>query len=266
MTLSESASSSTQAINHHEYSDCLSSVYSSTSLTNPNSLPTAPMLENDHWEHSRLRHSWKHFPALSLNHDPINNHFINNDVWSSFSKHLLDSFDNKTVENPSIPFNQDHFLKVASNLEGGTRDHAALVAYPGLESFKLLEKLGEGAFSQVYHAFDLEHKKDVAIKVIDKAHMSPYQRLAVQNEISIHSKLKHPNIISLNRHFETPSNYFLVMEWMPGGEIFQKIVELTFFSEDLSRHVIIQVAKGIHYLHHVVGVVHRYVKFPDTIT
>ncbi|KAJ1502561.1 hypothetical protein HMI55_002841, partial [Coelomomyces lativittatus] len=198
MTLSESASSSTQAINHHEYSDCLSSVYSSTSLTNPNSLPTAPMLENDHWEHSRLRHSWKHFPALSLNHDPINNHFINNDVWSSFSKHLLDSFDNKSTvrdESSVQSFTQEylkfkelnsiqlsnsqmhstHLCCIASNLEGETRDHAALVAYPGLESFKLLEKLGEGAFSQVYHAFDLEHKKDVAIKVIDKAHMSPYQ-------------------------------------------------------------------------------------------
>jgi serine/threonine protein kinase len=36
-------------------------------------------------------------------------------------------------------------------------------------------------------------------------------------------------------------------------------VRLTYFSEDLSRHVIVQVAKAIEYLHETSGVVHRYV-------
>ena len=45
-----------------------------------------------------------------------------------------------------------------------------------------------------------------------------------------------------------------------GGELFHQIVKLTYFSEDLSRHVILQVAQGIHYLHEVKGVVHRDIK------
>lgn len=46
---------------------------------------------------------------------------------------------------------------------------------------------------------------------------------------------------------------------MGGGELFHQIVKLTYFSEELSRHVIMQVASGIQYLHQVQGVVHRYV-------
>lgn len=44
---------------------------------------------------------------------------------------------------------------------------------------------------------------------------------------------------------------------MEGGELFHQIVNLTYFSEDLSRHVIMQVAQGIRYLHEERGVVHR---------
>lgn len=44
---------------------------------------------------------------------------------------------------------------------------------------------------------------------------------------------------------------------MEGGELFHQIVKLTYFSEQLSRHVILQVAHGIRYLHEERGVVHR---------
>lgn len=47
---------------------------------------------------------------------------------------------------------------------------------------------------------------------------------------------------------------------MDGGELFHQIVKLTYFSENLSRHVILQVANGIRYLHEERGVVHRDIK------
>jgi serine/threonine protein kinase len=58
----------------------------------------------------------------------------------------------------------------------------------------------------------------------------------------------------------------------PGGELFHQIVRLTYFSEDLSRHVITQVAEALEYLHEEKGVVHRFVylkmfvAFTDVIT
>ena len=48
-------------------------------------------------------------------------------------------------------------------------------------------------------------------------------------------------------------------ELVTGGEIFDRIVQLTCFSEDLARHVITQVAIAIKHRHYM-GIVHRDVK------
>jgi serine/threonine-protein kinase RCK2 len=86
----------------------------------------------------------------------------------------------------------------------------------------------------------------------------------------------HPSIVKLISFSESNEHYFLVMECktlrashvqsadrdpvMEGGELFHQIVKLTYFSENLSRHVILQVANGIRYLHEERGVVHRDIK------
>jgi serine/threonine protein kinase len=72
-------------------------------------------------------------------------------------------------------------------------------------------------------------------------------------------QLDHPNIVKLISFSESRQHYFLVLELCTGGELFHQIVRLTYFSEDLSRHVITQVAKGLEYLHEETGVVHRFV-------
>lgn len=72
--------------------------------------------------------------------------------------------------------------------------------------------------------------------------------------------IDHPSIVKLLSFFESDEHYFLVLELMEGGELFHQIVKLTYFSEDLSRHIIMQVAHGIRYLHEERGVVHRDIK------
>lgn len=71
--------------------------------------------------------------------------------------------------------------------------------------------------------------------------------------------LDHPNITRLVDFSESRQYYFIILELAPGGELFHQIVRLTYFSEDLSRHVITQVAEALEYLHEEKGVVHRYV-------
>ncbi|KAI9223750.1 kinase-like domain-containing protein, partial [Blastocladiella britannica] len=85
-------------------------------------------------------------------------------------------------------------------------------------------------------------------------------RASILKEITVHSRLNHPNIIKLLNHFETPLYYILVLELAPGGELFHRIVHLTYLSEPLARHVIVQVASAIRYLHTTCGVVHRDIK------
>lgn len=134
--------------------------------------------------------------------------------------------------------------------------------YPGLERWTLLEKMGDGAFSNVYRARDStgQHQDEVAIKVVRKFEMNSSQRANILKEVQIMRQLDHPNIVKLIDFSESRQYYYIILELCPGGELFHQIVRLTYFSEDLSRHVIIQVAKALEYLHEEAGVVHRDIK------
>jgi len=136
-----------------------------------------------------------------------------------------------------------------------------LPRYPGLERYTLLEKMGDGAFSNVYRAKDNEGQyPEVAIKVVRKFEMNSTQRANILKEVQIMRNLDHPNIVQLVEFSESKQYYFIVLELCPGGELFHQIVRLTYFSEDLSRHVIRQVADSLLYLHEEAGVVHRDIK------
>ncbi|KAJ5113065.1 hypothetical protein N7456_001599 [Penicillium angulare] len=154
------------------------------------------------------------------------------------------------------------------SLEGAStrkKSEHALPSYPGLERWLLLERIGQGAFSTVYRAKDGEKKHgEVAVKVLRKFEMDKQQLSNLQKEVHIMRSLNHPNTTSLIDAFETKQYCYIIMDLCPGGELFNQIVKLTYLSEDLSRHVIIQVAEAVKYLHLTLGVVHRDIK-PENI-
>ncbi|KAL9558725.1 hypothetical protein MBANPS3_000772 [Mucor bainieri] len=140
-----------------------------------------------------------------------------------------------------------------------------LPEYEGLQDqYDLIKKLGEGAFSNVYEAIDKKTGQHVAIKIVRKFELSQIQKASVLKEVQIMRTLNHPSIIKMLAFIENKDHFFLVLELMDGGEIFHQIVQLTYFSEDLARHCIKQVAEGIRYLHEERGVVHRDIK-PENI-
>ncbi|KAJ7904348.1 kinase-like domain-containing protein [Mycena olivaceomarginata] len=158
------------------------------------------------------------------------------------------------------------------------KDQEQMPVYKGLEHFKIVTKMGDGAFSNVFHAVDLTTNKKVAVKVVRKfelnasqngdKHLNPKfkkkprvtERANILKEVQIMRGTNHPAIVKLISFSESEEHYFLVLELMEGGELFHQIVKLTYFSENLSRHVILQVANGIRYLHEERGVVHRDIK------
>lgn len=101
------------------------------------------------------------------------------------------------------------------------------------------------------------------ILAIDRAYLehiltSPaVQRANILKEVQIMRQLDHPNVVKLVDFSESRQYYYIILELCPGGELFHQIVRLTYFSEDLSRHVIKQVADALLYLHEEAGVVHR---------
>lgn len=134
------------------------------------------------------------------------------------------------------------------------------LSYPNLPRYyKLLEVIGEGAFSTVYKARNLINGNYYAIKIINKYSLNEKQLNNITNEINIMRTLKHQNVLKLIEYFNFNDYCYLVLEYCNGGEIFNKIIEYTYFSEDLSRHVFIQVLKAVNHLHQN-NIVHRDIK------
>ncbi|CAK7272794.1 MAPK-activated protein kinase Srk1 [Sporothrix epigloea] len=184
---------------------------------------------------------------------------------AGFAQQLPEQNGQPTVKSPTKGrrVDDEEIAKiVAEEREGRSK----FPSYPGLERWELVEKMGDGAFSNVYRARDRtgSYPSDVAIKVVRKYEMNSTQRANILKEVTIMRKLDHPNIIRLLEFSEAKQYYYIVLELAPGGELFHQIVRLTYFSEELSRHVIIQVAKALEYLHEEQGVVHRDIK-PENI-
>ncbi|KAF9175515.1 hypothetical protein BGX21_001424 [Mortierella sp. AD011] len=169
-----------------------------------------------------------------------------------------------TASSNVVNSNTKHNEAVSRMIAEANQQKNTLPTYPGLEQFVLIEKMGDGAFSSVYKAHDTKANRTVAIKVVRKYDMSAHQRANILKEVQIMRQLKHRGVVELYDFSESDEHYFLVLELATGGELFHRIVKLTYFSEDLARHVIVQVAEAIRYLHEERGVVHRDIK-PENI-
>jgi calcium-dependent protein kinase len=83
--------------------------------------------------------------------------------------------------------------------------------------------LGSGAFGSVYKTANIANPKHfVAIKVLNKKNMA--ENLAyVMEEVSILNTLDHPNIVKYYETYDDNKYVYLVMEYISGMQLFQKI-------------------------------------------
>ena len=89
----------------------------------------------------------------------------------------------------------------------------------GLDKYKMLEILGEGAYGIVYRARNLETGEIVAIKMVKFEENEGVPSTAIR-EISLLKNLKHPNIVELKEtHFKKnpetgKDELYLVFEYL----------------------------------------------------
>ncbi|KAF0688081.1 hypothetical protein As57867_020176, partial [Aphanomyces stellatus] len=91
--------------------------------------------------------------------------------------------------------------------------------------FRLLEVVGEDHSSVVRKAVEYGTGATVAIKCIVKANLDALHWEALGREIDFLRQLKHPHIISLDSVYGDVDRFYLVTEYMAGGELFDRIVE-----------------------------------------
>ncbi|EGC28785.1 hypothetical protein DICPUDRAFT_59197 [Dictyostelium purpureum] len=130
--------------------------------------------------------------------------------------------------------------------------------------YNITEIIGEGTFSTVTLANNINKEEEkYAVKIISKEILDKERRTYVDWEISILSKCQHPNIIKFIEHFESEEDICLVLEWIPNGDLFDRIINKGVFSEDEALLTMKSLLSAIEYLHDR-SIVHRDIK-PENI-
>jgi len=117
------------------------------------------------------------------------------------------------------------------------------------EVYKLGKQLGEGAFSVVKEGQNRQTHDSYAIKCITKAKLSKEDEIALKDEIDVLKDFDHQHIIRLYDVFEEPQHYYLVTEKMTGGELFDRIVQKSYYNEKEARDTCEILLQAINYCH-----------------
>ena len=126
--------------------------------------------------------------------------------------------------------------------------------------YLLLDKIGEGGMGAVYRARHQHMERIVALKMLSPN--SVQQNIAAnrfRREIKAAGKLMHPNIVTAHDAGEQDGVLYLVMEYVDGEDLHQRVVRNGPMSVAEAVAVILQAAEGLNYSHKQ-NIIHRDIK------
>lgn len=134
----------------------------------------------------------------------------------------------------------------------------------GLEDFVTIKVIGKGAFGEVRLVQKRDTGKVYAMKTLYKSEMFKKDQLAhVKAERDILAGSDSPWVVSLYYSFQDDDYLYLIMEFLPGGDLMTMLIKYDVFSEDITRFYIAECVLAIEAIHKL-GFIHRDIK-PDNI-
>ena len=128
----------------------------------------------------------------------------------------------------------------------------------------LFDQIGMGTFSKVTRAFHLITEQTVAVKILDKEKIEDEIDIErIIREIEILKSIHHPNIAQMYETYSTIHNFYLMMEYVSGGDLFDYITSHNYLSERKSCYFFRQIISVLDYLI-TLGISHRDIK-PENI-
>ncbi|KAI0756166.1 kinase-like domain-containing protein [Daedaleopsis nitida] len=138
--------------------------------------------------------------------------------------------------------------------------------------YRLIQKLGSGAYGVVYKVIDTLAPSSSsaepvyhAMKVVRKAGRSAEDLVNFQREIALHSALVyHPNIVRLHEVDEDLDYFYIVLEYCPGGDLFDLIVRSPYvMCGDAVQYLFLSLIDAVQACHDS-GIAHRDIK-PENV-
>ncbi|AGO11390.1 AaceriACR142Wp [[Ashbya] aceris (nom. inval.)] len=124
------------------------------------------------------------------------------------------------------------------------------------------EVVGQGAFATVKKAVERNTGKTFAVKIINKRKVMGNVD-GVTRELEVLRRLNHPRIVSLKGFYEDDESYYLLMEFVSGGDLMDFVAAHGSVGEDAGREITRQILEAVRYIHEQ-GISHRDLK-PDNI-
>lgn len=139
-------------------------------------------------------------------------------------------------------------------------DKAVPPAQISIGNYLLGDTLGVGTFGKVKIAVHQLTRHKVAVKILNREKIKSLDVVGkIRREIQNLKLFRHPHIIKLYQVISTPTDIFMVMEYVSGGELFDYIVKNGKLKEYEARRFFQQMISGVDYCHRHM-IVHRDLK------
>nr|POE56890.1 serine/threonine-protein kinase cot-1 [Quercus suber] len=132
------------------------------------------------------------------------------------------------------------------------------------QNYNTLKIIGKGAFGEVRLVQRKHDGKIYALKSLIKAEMHKKDQLAhVRAERDILANADSPWLVKLHTSFQDSTFLYMLMEFLPGGDLMTMLIKYEIFSEDITRFYMAEITLAIEAVHKL-GFIHRDIK-PDNI-
>ncbi|KAI8646229.1 camp-dependent protein kinase 3 [Parasitella parasitica] len=119
-----------------------------------------------------------------------------------------------------------------------------------LGDFLIKQTVGTGSSARVHLAQSKVNGKYYAIKALNKKDLVTKRQIEhANNERDVLGSVSHPFLVKLWGSFQSETHVFLVMDYIPGGELFRQLRKEKKFTEDEAKFYAAEVVLAIEYLH-----------------
>lgn len=88
-----------------------------------------------------------------------------------------------------------------------------------------------------------------AVKIVTTGALESKDLQALQTEMGIMAQLQHKHLVGLHEIYKIQEDYHIVMEYIRGGELLDRIVEKEYYNEKEARDVCKELFQAIQYCH-----------------